>query len=63
MSEKAKEVKEILQSHIKSDPELTQDQALSLLIQAVKLATKRGAYEIEETELILKAIRVFTPKQ
>lgn len=41
---------------------LTQDQALNLLVQAVKLAQKRGAFELEETELLLQAVRVFTAK-
>lgn len=36
-----------------------QNKALEILVQAVKLAQKRGAYEIEETEVILKAIRKF----
>jgi hypothetical protein len=42
--------------------ELTQEQALNLLVNAVRVATKRGAFEIEETENILKAIKVFTTK-
>jgi hypothetical protein len=39
--------------------ELTQDQALSVLIQGVRLAQKAGAYTIEDAELIAKAIKVF----
>ena len=42
---------------------LTQDQALNILVNAAKLATKRGAFEIEVTEFILKAIKIFLPKQ
>lgn len=41
---------------------LSQEQALNILVQAVKLAQKRGAYELEETEVLLQAIRVFTSK-
>ena len=43
--------------------ELDQNQALSILIQAVKLAQKRGAFELEETELLLKAVKLFTPSK
>jgi hypothetical protein len=43
--------------------ELTQEQALSVLIQGVRLAQKAGAYTIEDAELIAKAIKVFVPKQ
>lgn len=39
--------------------ELNQDQALSVLIQGVRLAQKAGAYTIEDAELIAKAIKVF----
>lgn len=39
--------------------ELTQEQALSVLIQAARLGQKAGAYSIEDAELIAKAIRVF----
>lgn len=39
--------------------ELNQDQALSVLIQGVRLAQKAGAFTIEDAELIAKAIKVF----
>lgn len=39
--------------------ELSQDQALQILVQAAKLATKRGAFELEETDLLLQAVKVF----
>ncbi len=39
--------------------ELTQDQALGVLIQGVRLAQKAGAFTIEDAELIAKAIKVF----
>lgn len=62
MSDKVKEQEKTEEAAIVSN-ELTQDQALSILVQAVKLATKRGAYELEETEVILKAIKIFTPSK
>jgi hypothetical protein len=35
-------------------------QALQTLINAVQVATKRGAFELAETEIILSAVKVFT---
>lgn len=46
----------------KVEEEFNQNKALEVLVQAIKLAQKRGAFELEETELILKAIRMFIPK-
>lgn len=40
-----------------------QNQALNILVNTAKIAVKRGAFEIEETEVILKAIRMFQPEQ
>lgn len=61
MKKEVETVEEVIEQSI---PEtLTQEQALNILINAAKLATKRGAFEIEETEFILKAIKVFTTKQ
>lgn len=57
----AKEVKEEVVVPVKEE-EFNQNKALEVLVQAIKLAQKRGAFELEETELILKAIRVFIPK-
>lgn len=37
--------------------------ALEILIQGVKIANKRGAFEIEESKLIAEAIEAFTVKQ
>lgn len=60
MSEK---VEKIVPKEANSVPEAEdQNQALNVLVQAVRLAQKRGAYELEETELILKAVKVFTNK-
>lgn len=41
---------------------MTQEIALNILVSAVRLANKRGAFEIEESAQILEAIKVFTPK-
>ena len=41
--------------------ELNGQQALNVLIQAVRIAQGKGAYTIEDAELISKAIKVFVP--
>lgn len=41
--------------------ELNGQQALNVLIQAVRIAQSKGAYTIEDAELISKAIKVFVP--
>jgi hypothetical protein len=41
--------------------ELTQGQALNVLIQAVRIAQGKGAYTLEDAELVAKAIKVFVP--
>ena len=38
---------------------LTQQQAIGLLVQGVQIAQQRGAYNLEEAELIAIAIRAF----
>ena len=38
----------------------TQEQALSLLIQAVRVAQSKGVYAIEDAGLLAQAIGVFT---
>ena len=40
---------------------LNGQQALNVLIQAVRIAQSKGAYTIEDAELISRAIRVFVP--
>jgi len=40
---------------------LNGQQALNVLIQAVRIAQGKGAYTIEDAELISKAIKVFVP--
>jgi hypothetical protein len=42
---------------------ITQEEALNILISAVQVATKRGAYELSETETILQSVKVFTTTQ
>lgn len=42
---------------------MNQNQALEILVNAVKLATKRGAYELSEVEVIIKAIESFAEKK
>ena len=41
---------------------MKQQQALEVLINAVKVAQRRGAFELEETPIIAEAVMVFTPK-
>ncbi len=41
---------------------MEQQEALQTLISAVQVATKRGAFELAETEVILAAVKVFTSK-
>ena len=41
--------------------ELNQAQALNVLIQAVRIAQGKGAYTLEDAELVAKAIKVFVP--
>jgi hypothetical protein len=40
---------------------MNQEQALGVLIQAAKVGQSKGAYSLEDAEVIAKAIRVFTP--
>ena len=41
--------------------ELNGQQALNVLIQALRIAQGKGAYTIEDAELISRAIKVFVP--
>ena len=41
--------------------ELNGQQPLNVLIQAVRIAQGKGAYTIEDAELISRAIKVFVP--
>ena len=40
---------------------LTQEQALNLLVQAVRVGQSKGAYSLEDASLLAQAIAVFTP--
>jgi hypothetical protein len=42
---------------------MTQQEALDVLVQSVRVANKRGAYELEESTIIAEAIKVFTSPQ
>jgi hypothetical protein len=39
---------------------MEQNQALNLLVQAVNLAQKRGAYSLEEASVLATAVSTFT---
>ena len=41
--------------------ELNGQQALNVLIQAVRIAQGKGAYTLEDAEIISKAIKIFVP--
>jgi hypothetical protein len=41
---------------------MNQQQALEVLVNAVKVAQRRGAFELEETPIIAEAVKVFSPK-
>ena len=40
---------------------MNKEQALSVLVTAVKLANKRGSFELEESGLLLEAIKLLQP--
>ena len=42
---------------------MNQEQALKLLIEAVEIANKRGAYSLQESRQIADAVDAFTQKQ
>jgi hypothetical protein len=41
---------------------MTQQEALSILIQAAQIAQSKGAYSLKEAKIIAEAIEVFVPK-
>ena len=49
------------QTEAVQQPTLNGQQALNVLIQAVRIAQGKGAYTIEDAELISRAIKVFVP--
>ena len=40
---------------------LTQDQALSVLVQAVRVAQSKGAFTLEDAKVVAEAVAVFAP--
>lgn len=43
--------------------EMTQEKAVQLLINGVMLAQRKGVYQLEEAELLSKAVKCFLKKQ
>ena len=41
--------------------EMNQGQAVNVLIQAARIAQQKGAFTLEDAEMVSKAIRVFVP--
>jgi hypothetical protein len=46
-----------------AETQLNQAQAIDVLIQAARLAQAKGAFTLEDAELVSKAIKVFIPEQ
>lgn len=42
---------------------MNQQQAIEVLISAVRVANKRGAFELDESEQINQAVKAFLPPQ
>jgi hypothetical protein len=47
--------------NLNMEQELNQSQAVNVLIQAARIAQSKGAFTLEDAELVSKAIKVFTP--
>ena len=47
--------------NLNMEQELNQSQAVNVLIQAARIAQSKGAFTLEDAELVSKAIRVFVP--
>jgi len=43
--------------------ELNQGQAVNVLIQAARIAQSKGAFTLEDAELVAKAIKAFVPQE
>lgn len=43
--------------------DLNQQQALNVLIKAAQVAQSKGAFTLDDAELVNKAIRTFIPKE
>ncbi len=53
--------KETTQNQEANPAELTHGQAVNVLIQAARIAQTKGAFTLEDAEMVSKAIRVFVP--
>ena len=43
--------------------ELTQEQAVSVLVQAAKIAQAKGAFTLEDASVVASAIKALVPEQ
>lgn len=48
---------------MENSQELNQAQSINVLIQAARIAQAKGAFTLEDAELVAKAIRVFVPQE
>ncbi len=46
---------------MENQQDLTQGQAVNVLIQAARIAQSKGVFSLEDAELVARAIRVFVP--
>jgi hypothetical protein len=46
---------------MENQQDLTQGQAVNVLIQAARIAQSKGAFSLEDAELVARAIRIFVP--
>lgn len=51
-----------MENQEKESQELTQGQAVNVLIQAARIAQSKGSYTLEDAELVSRAIKVFVPE-
>lgn len=47
---------------MEENAEINQQQALNILVQAARIAQSKGAFTLEDAELVSKAIKLFIPK-
>lgn len=57
-----KNIKNDNKESVKIPENLTQNEAISVLIQAVEIGQQKGIYTFEESALIYKAIKTFVKK-
>ncbi len=43
--------------------DLDQTQAINILIQAARIAQQRGAFTLEDAEMVAKSIKVLSPQE